>query len=267
MDEATGLGAEESRAAARVAATVAMLVLLCSCGGGASLPSDAPPSQGEIALLFFGNSHTHANDVPGLVAALVRSARPGRVVSAVSAPGSRFLDERTGDGVSEPLLNSRRWSAVVLQAQRYSSSGNFLYPTDAAEDWVSRARAASAMPVLFPEWPRRGIFETNRIYALHLSIAQSVPACLPPIPQAFDIAQAGDPTLVLHAGDGNHSSPAGALLAALVIASTLTATSPTALATIDLAAVDADTQARLRDAAAAAIAQRPPRATCPERGV
>jgi hypothetical protein len=61
---------------------------------------------------------------------------------------------------------------------------------------------------------------------LHVSIAQSEPACVAPIPQAFDFALARDPTLTLHASDGNHSAPAGAFLAALVLYATITGLSP-----------------------------------------
>ena len=56
---------------------------LSSCGGSGgsstgALTTPPPPASApaDINLLFFGNSHTAANDVPGLVAALVRAARP-----------------------------------------------------------------------------------------------------------------------------------------------------------------------------------------------
>lgn len=247
-------------------ATAALLALVPACGGGgdtASVPGPVPPGKVDIALLFYGNSHTRTNDVPGLVASLVRAVRPGRSVEAVTAPGSQFLDERLSDEPSRDVLASRRWSAVVFQAQKYSASGQFSYSTAEAAQWVRLARDNGAVPVLFPEWPRLGVAETQRIFELYVTIAAQAPACVAPVPQAWDIALARGPLLPLHAPDGNHSQPAGALLAALVIASTIAGDSPAAMPTLAGLAVDAATQADLRAAAAQAVIGVPPRRYCP----
>ncbi len=252
---------------------LAILVLwLSGCGGGSvsvviggdDERDDSPPlTRADITLLFMGNSHMLVNDVPALVTALVRAAVPGRSVAYAVAPGSMLLDERLNHRPSTDLLGSQRWSAVILQAQRYSSSGTVTYSTDEAEELVRRSRLAGAMPVMFPEWPRRGIDESARIFGLHLQIARTEPACVPPIPQAFDIARAQDPTLDLHAADGNHSSPSGALLAALLIATTITGQLPAAAHDLTGVGVDPATQARLRTAATEAIRQTSPWTPCP----
>lgn len=246
-------------------AAVALLALAPACGGGgeASVPGPVPPAKADIALLFYGNSHTRTNDVPGLVASLLRAVRPGRSVEAVTAPGSQFLDERLSDAPSRDVLASRRWSAVVFQAQKYSASGQFSYSTVEAAQWVRLARDNGAVPVLFPEWPRLGVDETPRIFELYVSIAAQAPACVAPVPQAWDIALARQALLPLHAPDGNHSQPAGALLAALVIASTIAGDSPAAMPTLAAIAVDAATQAELRAAAALAVIDLSPRRYCP----
>lgn len=245
-------------------AAAALLALAPACGGGGNAASGpVSPVKADIALLFYGNSHTHANDVPGLVAALVRAVRPGRSVEAVTAPGSQFLDERLSDAASREVLASQRWSAVVFQAQKYSASGQFTYSTAEAAQWVRLARDGGAVPVLFPEWPRRGVDETQRIFELYVSIATQAPACVAPVPQAWDIALSRHALLPLHAPDGNHSQPAGALLAALVIASTIAGDSPAAMPTLAALAVDAATQADLRAAAAQAVVGISPRRYCP----
>jgi hypothetical protein len=248
--------------------TAFLFALLAACGGGGGgSGSDLPPqpAQGlaDITLLFMGNSHTAVNDLPAMVAAMVRAARPGRTVFAQEAPGWMFLEERAVDAASLELLQARRWTFVVLQAQKYSTSGLFSYPIDGAVDLARKARAAGAVPILFPEWPRRDVDETQRIYDLHVSIAQRQAACVAPIGQAWDLALARHPTLVLHDADGNHSAPAGAFLAALVIATTMTGAPPDSLPHLPLASVDADTQARLRAVAAATVATHPPRQWCP----
>jgi hypothetical protein len=210
-----------------------------------------------------GNSHTSVNDVPGMVAAMVRAARPGKTVRAEEAPAWMFLEERAADAASLELLQNRRWTFVILQAQKYSASGLFEYPIEGAVALARMARTAGAVPILFPEWPRRDVVETQRIYDLHVSIARQEPACVAPIGQAWDLALARDPGLVLHAPDGNHSAPAGAFLAALMIATAMTGTPPNTLPDFPQLNVAADVQSRLRAIAAETALAYAPRQWCP----
>ncbi|SRR5258706_9837573 len=246
-----------------VAFSLLACLLLAGCGGGGS-PAPVPiAAAADVDLLFMGNSHTLVNDVPGTVTALVRAARPGKSVADVVAPGSMFLDERVSDPASLQLLREKRWSFVVLQAQRYSSSGLFDYSIDEAVSLVRMARTAGAVPILFPEWPRRGIFETQRIYDLHVSIARIAPACVAPIGQAWDLSLSRYPALVLHDADGNHSAPAGAYLAALIIATTMTGFPPDQTPNITGNGVSDENQAWLRGIAAETVLAYPPRQWCP----
>jgi hypothetical protein len=244
---------------------IVLALALASCGGGGpSTASPAPPPAGTppVRLLFMGNSHTALHDLPGMVAAMVRIARPGKTVEAVQAPGWMFLDERATDAASLELLREGNWAYLVLQAQKYSSSGLFDYPADGAEALVRMARSVHALPILFPEWPRRGIAETQRIYDLHVSIARREPACVAPVGQAWDLALARDPTLVLHDADGNHSAPAGAFVAALILAATMTGMPPDQLPNLNVG-VDPGVQAQLRGVAAETVLAYPPRQYCP----
>lgn len=238
----------------------------CGAGGGgspAATPPPVPAAAADINLLFMGNSHTSFNNLTGMVAAMVRAARPTRTVAATEAPGWMFLDERSVDAASLQLLRSRPWSFVVLQAQKYSTSGLFDYPIDGAVTLIQTSRSAAAVPILFPEWPRRDVAETQRIYDLHVSIARIAPACVAPVGQAWDLALARHPALVLHDADGNHSAPAGAFLAALVIANTMTGFAPDQLPFLDGFGVDATTQAQLRAVAAETVVVYRPRQWCP----
>lgn len=246
------------------------LALLGGCGssGGNGTPtqnSDPPPPSGaaaQVAILMMGNSHTSLNDLPRMVGAMVQ-AGSGKTTEVVVAPDWLSLQQRAQDTATLALLRSRPWRFVVLQAQDYSSSGLFTYPIDGAVDLVGKARAAGALPILFPEWPRKGIDETQRIYELHLSIARAAPACVPPIPQAFDVAKARYPEIELWAGDGNHSSTAGAFLAAMIIATTMTGVAPDTLPVIPNTGIDAITQAKLRSVAAETVRTTSTRTGCP----
>jgi hypothetical protein len=265
--------------AAVIAALLTALLTACGGGGGGSpAPAPAPPAPApvapmaatpvsppagtDIALLFMGNSHTSVNNVPAMVEAMVRAANPGKTVAAVLAPTSLFLEERSMDEANLLSVRGSAWSAVFLQAQKYSSSGQVSYPTTGAEKLVRESRAVGALPIMFPEWSRLGFDETVQIYNLHVSIAQREPACVAPVGQAWDLSLQRYPSLVLHNPDGNHSAPAGAFLAALVLAATYTQASPAQVPYLPDFPVDATTQERLRGVAAETVAAYPPRALC-----
>lgn len=245
-------------------------MFLIACGGGSGGQTDSaapviPPSiaAADVTILFMGNSHTSNNDIPGTVAALVRAGRPERTVVATQAPGSMHLDERAEDPATLALLQSQRWNYVVLQAQNYSLSGDFFYPTTGAEKLVRMSRQAGALPVLFAEWPRVGIVETQIIYSKYVSVAMKEPACVSPIPQAFDLSRARFPAMTLHAADGNHSAPAGAFLASLILYATITGQPPGDLPGMSVLGIDLDTQTKLRSIATETVQSVAPRLWCP----
>lgn len=241
------------------AAAAALLLAGCLSGDGVLQGTDA-----DVALLFMGNSHASVNNLQGMVEALVRPGRPGETVEAVEAPGWMYLEDRYRHEPSLALLRVQDWSFVVLQAQKYSMSGCCVYSTAEAMALIRIAREQDAVPILFPEWPRLGVDETQRIYDLHVSIAQAEPACVAPIGQAWDLSLQRHPGIALHAADGNHSNPNGAFLAALVLAATMTGMSPLDMPWIPGYGVGTDTQALLRAVAADTIAAWPPRQWCPD---
>ena len=259
----------------------ACAAVLFGCGGGggggnapvAAAPAPAPPpalppitpaANADITVLMIGNSHTSTNGLPNMLATLVRTGRPERTVAVAVSPGSMFLEEHLAYAPTTTLLASQRWSFVILQAQKYSTSGQFFYSTAEAEEFIRRARGQGAVPIMFPEWPRVDVDETRRIYDLHVYIAQREPACVAPIGQAWDRAKARYPAMALHAADGNHSAPAGAFRTALVLYATLTGGAPTALPDLPIAGVDTETQARLRGIAAETVQAILPRTYCPK---
>jgi hypothetical protein len=247
-----------------------MPIMFIACGGGSNGQSSVattPPlvsgTAADITMLFMGNSHTSVNNIPGMVAAMVRAGKPGMTVAATEAPNWMHLDARASDAASLALLQGQRWSYVILQAQNYSLSGQTLYPTTGAEMLVRLSRQAGALPVLFPEWPRVGIAETQIIVDKYVSIAMKEPACIPPIPQAFDLARARFPALTLHNPDGNHSAPPGAFLASLILYATITGALPNGLPTLAITDVDADVQEKLRGVATEMVKTISPRLWCP----
>jgi hypothetical protein len=248
-------------------AGIALALFLVACGGGdtprGGATSGPPPVDADITLLFMGNSHTSTNGLSTMVADMVRAAKPGQTVASVEAPGWMFLEDRVHDAPSMDLLRSQNWSFVILQAQKYSTSGQFVYSTEEAKELIRVSRVQHAVPVMFPEWPLRNVAETQRIYDLHVSIAQAEPACVAPVGQAWDLALSRDGSLPLYADDGNHSRPAGAFLAALVLFATITGESPLDLPNLPQYPIDAAMQEMLRGIAAETVATVPPRMWCP----
>lgn len=241
-----------------------VVLALAACGGGPGRDVDLADATrpADVAVLMMGNSHTVGAGLPDQLQASLQAALPGRSVLVVVAPSSAFLDEHLHDDTTLALLGARRWQAVVLQAQKYSSSGQYTYSTAEAEELVRRSRTAGAVPVMFPEWARRGIDESERIWALHAGIAGREPACVAPIPQAWEHALAEHSRLPLHAGDGNHAAPAGAQLTALVLMATITGVSPATLGDVP-GGGHSTQQGQLRAAATAALAEQDARAFCP----
>jgi len=231
------------------------LSLECGCGSGGAKnePSASALPNGSVAdyeLLFIGNSHSSANNLPELVTILIETGEPNKTARSDLAPGWRFLDERLNDGVTQAYLKSKAWSHVFLQAQKYSSSGLYYYSTDAAEEWVRKVKTENATPILFPEWPRRGNNEEGlRVYNLHLSIAANEPACVAPVGLVWDEFIRLYPNIPLHASDGNHSNLTGALLTAYIFYQVITSKSANELPYISSINIDKNTQVKLRETA------------------
>jgi hypothetical protein len=262
----------------RLLFSLLMGMLLMACGGGsdrsqatsgssvntAGVDTGAGTSNADIKVLMIGNSHTLFNNVPARLEAIMRVAHPGKTISVVAAPASLFLDEHSKYEPTLALLNNQKWNAVILQAQKYSSSGVNSYSITEAITLVGLARKSNALPVLFPEWPRRGIAETDRIFAQHVKIAEQAPACIAPIGQAWDLALQDRPDLSLYADDGNHSAPAGAQLTAFVLYATLSGKLPSSLPDIAPSDISPQVQHQLRLVADNAVKVLSPYKYCPQ---
>jgi hypothetical protein len=166
-------------------------------------------------VLLFGNSHVRTNNLPAMIALLLQQGT-GKEATAIASAGAQYLDERLTDGVSLTTLQSDNWSHVIWQAQKYSTTGQYLYSTSAAEYWLAQTKQQQATPILFPEHPREGnTKEGMRVYLLHKGIASQEAACVAPVGPAWDNAIAAMPQLAFHS-DGNHASLNGSFLTAVL---------------------------------------------------
>ena len=223
-----------------------ILLALLACLACFSQPVNADqPERYEVLLI--GNSHSASHNLPALLRKLIEHGVPGVPVHTELAPGSAFLSDRINDSITQPAIDSRPWTHVVLQAQKYSTSGLFVYPTDAAEEFIRRIRARNGLPVMFPEWPREGNTEEGpRIHQLHLDIASREAACVAPIGLAWEVSLLVNREIHLHHADGNHANLNGTLLTAYVLYEVITREPAMALSSQDNLGVDASIQSKLR---------------------
>ncbi len=251
------------------------LSMLSACGGGsdnqttmvdspiapppASPAQPAPEDDLTYRILFIGNSHTAAHQMPQMVEALINRHLPDQKGRAERVPHYRFLADHAVAQQTLAQLNSAQWSHVVLQAQKYSQSFSREYPIDGALSLIDKSQQLGASAIMFPEWAQRSnSAETEYIHNIHVGIAQQSDACVAPVGYAWARALELRPELELHADDGNHSSLTGSYLTALVIFETLTGEPADLLPATDVVNIDADLQRFLGQAATFAIANHAP---------
>lgn len=228
-----------------------------------------PPSPDEIAedaivdaldsaetkLLFVGNSHTHFHNIPKLVSRMIQSLDPDASVVSWSF-SIDFLDQAHGDPTFQKLLASHPWTAVVLQAQKISSSGKYKYSTQEGIAIAKQAKAAGSTVFFFSEWGRRGIAgEGESTHQVYTEMAQASDAEVIPVGKAWDMALAQRPDLTIHAADGNHETEIGAFLTACVIAGKITGKDPSSLRSFEHGSVSLADREFLSQIASQALAE------------
>jgi hypothetical protein len=200
-----------------------LLLLLLLFGCGATIPDSAPAAavkvapakRADVRILFIGNSHTGVNDLYNMVKYLLESDGSGRTVD-VAYRFVEHLNDAKNDRQMLSLIDGD-WNTVVLQAAMVSSSLTYSYPQDGGIQLAQEAKKTGKRVVLFVEWPRRGIDESDFTVHEYKKIASASGAEIAAACYATDLALKKRPDLDLWAADGNHSSVAGAYLAACSI--------------------------------------------------
>lgn len=228
---------------ARSCAVFVGLLLTLGCGQSPQVPSsgtaavfhdgksDLDQVRGaDISILFVGNSHTTAHNVPELVAQMIRFRHPGKKV-VTHVVGAAFLEDAAKNQRLLDEIDSQPWKIVVLQAQKISMSGRFKYSQTEGIDLAKRAKAKGATVFYFSEWGRKDVPNdaagNEAIYREMATAADVQVAC---IGRAWDLALAERPEMPLHDVDGNHESADGAFLTACVLTGRLLNESPAPLA-------------------------------------
>ena len=141
-------------------------------------------------------------------------------------------------------MQSRKWTHVILQGQKYSQSYSKLYPTDATVTWIQRAKSIGATPILFPEHPvYNNSYDAEYVHSIHVGIAAEQSSCVAPVGLTWNQVLSISPDLNVHQVDRNHATELGALLSSLVLYETISGEPADLLPFIDVLPADSATQA------------------------
>jgi len=211
--------------------------------------------QADLAILLIGNSHVQAGD-PGqrMVECFARAESSASVYLDACAIGNGYMENHLQSDRTLAAINEGGWDVVVLQGQKYSTSGRYSYPIDACVEIGQRIASGGARVILFPEWGQMGNQgEARRVQSIHEEIAPRIPATIAPVGLAWDIAIARNSLLRLHASDGNHSSDLGGYLTGLVLYTAISDRDPRGLPAPEDLDVDAATIELLQSSAWEAV--------------
>lgn len=213
-----------------VSTFVSLLLLVCLSGCDSSVTSrEEPPQTGAVLpiaeqrdfrVLFLGNSHTARHNVPGMVSKIVEAM--GHSFSFKYCDGS-FIESMSNDPSILDQISSGKWNVAVLQGQKISMSGKYIYSTKEAESLSALIHEHEARVIWYSEWGREGIEgETERIEKIYGGIAKVNDDEIAEVGKVWQRAMSRRDDLKLFSVDGNHASKTGAFLSALALAVAIT---------------------------------------------
>ena len=203
-------------------------------------------------VLLMGNSH--AAGLHPVLSDLLVLGQPDKPIDVQLSSTGGFLADRVNDAITHRELESEPWTHVILQGQKYSTTGSFSYSTDAAEYWIRGSKQQGATPIMFPEHPRKGnTWEGQTLWDLHTGIAVRENTCVAPVGLVWDEVTFRAPSLALHQSDGNHASETGALLTALVFYPVITGQPVESLPELSSFGIDAATEQVMKQAVSSTL--------------
>jgi hypothetical protein len=203
-----------------------LALAFASCGPTAS----DPLPDGNLRVLFIGNSLTEANDLPHMVATIAAAGSRSIAVEAVDFGGAS-LEDHWNRGEALAAIQRGGWDVVVLQQGPSALPESRVLLVDYTHRFADRIRAVGARPALYMVWPpldRAG--DWDAVTESYAAAARAVDGILLPAGEALREALRLKPTLDLLQTDRFHPTTTGTYLAALVICARLTDDSVTGLA-------------------------------------
>ena len=203
-----------ARVAASLLAAIAFALPRPACGQSET-PFEPPGSDGELRVLFLGNSLTYSNDLPGMLVFLLDDAEIDATVASLAYPNFGLQDHWEVQDTHEVIAEG--WDVVVLQQGPSATEGR---PSliEFAERFAGPIRAAGGTPALYMVWPAEArSFDFQGVSQAYGAAADHVGGLLFPAGEAWLDAWELDEEIPLYSRDRFHPSPLGSYLAALVM--------------------------------------------------
>jgi hypothetical protein len=196
--------------------------------------------------LFFGNSYTYVNDLPGLISQIAHS-KGDSLWHQQSTPGSYTFQLHCQNPVTQVLIADTNWDYVILQEQSQLPSWPpdsvqlLVYPyADTLNLWVKQHDSCTNT-LFYMTWGRQTGDAENcpwypqvctyagmqaRLRESYLEMGQLFNAEVSPVGVAWQNTRTLFPAIELYAHDGSHPSIYGSYLAACTFYGTIFLKSP-----------------------------------------
>jgi hypothetical protein len=201
----------------RIPVWLAMIALVMGCIDSPS--SLEPLPAGGIHVLFVGNSLTYVNDLPGTLATIGNIAGDTIRVAQAAGPDLALIDHWNGASNAAEQIKLGNWNYVILQQGPTSTIGvdrdTLILATRLFDPLIRAAGGKTSLYMVWPSSDRFAFFDNVR--ASYQLAADTVHGVFMPAGVAWLEAWKAIPSLQFYGSDGFHPSPAGTLLAALVI--------------------------------------------------
>lgn len=202
--------------------------LLALPGGGCGADPAGPDrgQDGELDVLFIGNSLTYANDLPGMLESLFEMGGQGPISTRSVVAGGVGLPDHWDAGTATETIREGGWDVVVLQQGPSATEGR-PYLLEYAVLFAEEIEAVGARTALYMVWPAESrYFDFPGVSDSYATAADLVDGLLFPAGEAWLAAWRRDPGLELYGPDRFHPSLEGTYLAALVMYQQLSGRSP-----------------------------------------
>jgi hypothetical protein len=175
-----------------------------------------------VRVLLIGNSHTHVNNIPGLLRDLLEWGTGRAVTCDGCSTDSVSLEWHWKRKQTHDALEQGSFDFVVLQDR----SGAPLEDPDGTRTyaglWCDAVAKRAAVPVLYMTWALADAPQTQvAIAEVYRDVARKHQARLAPVGEAWRRAGFTSHAPPLYDVDGRHAAPAGSVLAAAVLAQTI----------------------------------------------
>ena len=169
-----------------------------------------------LNILFIGNSHTYFNDLPAIVARMMKDdGYEGRVT--MIAHGGWYLKQHVNEPDVPFNIRYGQYDYVVLQEHSH--------PFDCIEDYQEAAatlvrwiREAGSTPVIYGTWSRKAEeSEQERMNQVNRELVETLGAVYAGVGESWWNHMRAFPNVEMYASDGAHASPAGSEYAAKII--------------------------------------------------